>query len=55
MFGWIPRWHPVVWAIVIITVIAVVHDPQGMGARVGSMIHWLGYAAGRITTFATSI
>lgn len=55
MFGWIPRWHPLVWAVVIILVIAVVQNPQGMGHRVGDMIHWLGYAGGRAVLFVESI
>jgi hypothetical protein len=55
MFTWLPRWHPVIWAIVIILVIAVVSNPTGMGQRAGDMIHWLNYAAHQIVVFAESI
>ena len=44
--GWIPRFHPVWWIIIIVLVVAVVRDPTGMGARAGDMIHaiehWIG-------------
>jgi hypothetical protein len=46
---WIPQWHPVVWAIVIIVIIAVVQNPVGMGHRAGSLIHGIGYMAHQVT------
>jgi hypothetical protein len=55
MLGWVPRWHPVVWAVVIILVVAIVRDPAGMGARAGSMIHGVEHWCGQVVVFFESI
>lgn len=55
MFSWIPRWHPFIWAVVIILVIAIVQNPTGMGARAGDLIHNLEHMAGQLVKFAESI
>jgi hypothetical protein len=55
MPGWIPRWHPVVWAVVIILFIAVVSDPVGWAGRVQGLLHDLDHIAHQLTVFFTSI
>jgi hypothetical protein len=55
MPGWIPRWHPIWWAVVIILAIAIFRDPTGMGARAGSIIHGIEHAAGQAVVFVESI
>lgn len=55
MFSWIPRWHPLVWLVVIVLFVAVVSNPTGMGQRVGDMVHWLGHAASQLTVFVENI
>jgi hypothetical protein len=55
MFGWLPRWHPLVWAFVIIMLILIWHDPVGWGQKVGNLIHYVPVIAQRIGTFFTSI
>jgi hypothetical protein len=55
VFGWLPRWHPVIWIIVIVLVVAIVQDPAAMGARAHSLIHAGQHAIGQLIVFVESI
>lgn len=55
MFNWIPRWHPVIWIIVIVLVVAIVRNPTAMGARAGDMIHGIEHWIGQVVIFFESI
>lgn len=55
MFGWIPRWHPFVWIIVIALVAAIVSNPVGMGARAGDLLHGVNHALHQFVIFIESI
>lgn len=55
MFGWLPRWHPLVWLLVIILVIAVWSDPSGWGHKVGGVFHLLPELANRASIFVQNI
>lgn len=53
--SWVPRWHPVIWIVVIVLVIAIVHNPAAMGARAGDIIHKVIWGFGQLWVFVTSI
>jgi hypothetical protein len=55
MFGWIPRWHPVIWIAVIVLGVAIVRDPSAMGARAGDIVHGIVHACGQLVIFVESI
>lgn len=55
MFGWVPRWHPVVWLIVIGVGWAAYHDPAGWGHRFGEIGPFLSNIASRLGTFFSSL
>jgi hypothetical protein len=55
MPGWIPRWHPFVWIIVIVLVVGIWQDPAGWGGRVHSIVSYIPVLGDRLTTFITHI
>jgi hypothetical protein len=55
MPGWIPRWHPFVWIIVIALIWAIVADPTGMAGRAGGIIHDVEHVFRQLGVFFESI
>lgn len=55
MFSWIPRWHPFIWAAVIIVGVLIWQDPVGAGHTVRSWINSIPGIADHISLFFRSI
>jgi hypothetical protein len=55
MPGWIPRWHPFIWAAVIIMIYLIWTQPAEWGAKAGGILHMVPVAAGRFGIFLSHI
>jgi hypothetical protein len=55
MFSWIPRWHPFVWLIVIVIVVAIWTNPAEWGHKAGGLFHLIPEIASRATIFVQSL
>lgn len=51
MFGWLPRWHPFIWLIVVIVVVLVWQDPAGSGQTVRGWLDYIPQIANRVSIF----
>jgi hypothetical protein len=55
MPGWIPRWHPFVWAFVIIMIYMIWTDPATWGHKAAGLLHLIPEAANRVGIFAQNL
>lgn len=55
MFGWIPRWHPFVWFLVFLLLVAIVTNPVAMAGRVHGIWGQLGHVVHQCIIFIESI